>query len=69
MEGAFPMETYGDAKQEYRAIREGDRGPTAARAAAAQDLERQRRGRTIEDWDPREELRTSASSSTSCRLR
>jgi len=35
--------------------REGERATTAARAAAAQDLERKRRGRAIEDWDPREE--------------
>ncbi|EFJ43244.1 hypothetical protein VOLCADRAFT_96530 [Volvox carteri f. nagariensis] len=43
-------------EQEYRADREGEKAATAARAAAAKDLERRRRrGREIEDFDPREE--------------
>ncbi|EFJ43289.1 hypothetical protein VOLCADRAFT_96525 [Volvox carteri f. nagariensis] len=53
---AFPLEALGDEKREYRADREGEKAATAARAAAAKDLERRRRrGREIEDWDPRDE--------------
>ncbi|EFJ43290.1 hypothetical protein VOLCADRAFT_96526 [Volvox carteri f. nagariensis] len=52
----FPLEALGDEKREYRADREGEKAATAARAAAAKDLERRRRrGREIEDWDPRDE--------------
>ncbi|EFJ43245.1 hypothetical protein VOLCADRAFT_96531 [Volvox carteri f. nagariensis] len=52
----FPLEALGDEKREYRADREGEKAATAARAAAAKDLERRRRrGREIEEFDPREE--------------
>ncbi|EFJ43073.1 hypothetical protein VOLCADRAFT_96742 [Volvox carteri f. nagariensis] len=52
----FPLEALGDEKREYRADREGEKAATVARAAAAKDLERRRRrGREIEDWDPRDE--------------
>ncbi|GIL66454.1 hypothetical protein Vafri_19968 [Volvox africanus] len=51
----FPLEAMGDAKREYRADREGEKAATAARTAAAKDLERRRRSRDIEEWDPRDE--------------
>ncbi|GIL66443.1 hypothetical protein Vafri_19950 [Volvox africanus] len=51
----FPLKAMGDAKREYRADREGEKAATAARTAAAKDLERRRRSRDIEEWDPRDE--------------